>query len=227
MLIYYISSQPTRLTKVLSLMCENLSVAGIRNLFLFGGLVALVPQYYKGYHVNKTPCIAYCYLPRRVGSLLVWYLWLVRPYGKLITAFQPPELWGSLYYRVCSVYLWSNALGRRYKDSRVHGEEVKKCTARLMGVEGLNVSLLRHLLIAFGWRLDGKPELRAGQALTAVEVQMLCKEEYNKDWEMQAGHSPTTALAVYAKEAQHVFTANYWANASMRVLRKWHKYLYF
>lgn len=227
MLLHCTVGGPARLTELLSLMCENSAVAGIGNLFLFGGLVALVPRYHKGYNVDKTPRIAYRYLPRRVGSLLVWYLWLVRPYGKLITASQPPALRTPLYHRVRSVYLWSDKLGRRYEDSRRFGLLVADFTVRLMGVIGLGALLLRHLIITFLRHLDGKPELRAGTFLAPEDVQRLREEEYEEDREEQAGHSPTTAMAVYAKEAQRVFTANFRADASLRVSQNWHKHLAF
>ena len=39
-----------------------------------------VTRYHKGYNVSGDVKIIHQYLPREVGELVVWYLWLVLPF---------------------------------------------------------------------------------------------------------------------------------------------------
>ena len=52
---------------------------GVRNFIMENGLVGLVAQYHKGYRSSGNIKIIHRYLPREVGELLVYYLWLVLP----------------------------------------------------------------------------------------------------------------------------------------------------
>ncbi|KAJ5907318.1 uncharacterized protein N7473_004234 [Penicillium subrubescens] len=47
-----------------------------RNVFIEDGIVALATKYYKGFYASNDAKIIYRFLPREVGELLVWYLWL-------------------------------------------------------------------------------------------------------------------------------------------------------
>jgi hypothetical protein len=51
-----------------------------RNLFIDNGMVSTVTAYYKGYSITGSTKIIYRYLPKEVGELLVYYLWLMRPF---------------------------------------------------------------------------------------------------------------------------------------------------
>lgn len=43
-------------------------------------------RYYKGYAMSGDVKIIYRYLPREVGELVVWYLWLVLPFYQRMLA---------------------------------------------------------------------------------------------------------------------------------------------
>jgi hypothetical protein len=79
---------------------KNTAYGSVRNIFIEEGLVAFVPTYYKGYRSSGNIKTIYRYLPREVGELLVYYLWLVLPlWEKLqfqITGLpsSSPFLWG-------------------------------------------------------------------------------------------------------------------------------------
>ena len=48
-----------------------------------------VTRYYKGYNVSGDVKIIHRYLPREVGELVVWYLWLVLPFQQRLEAVCP------------------------------------------------------------------------------------------------------------------------------------------
>ena len=73
-LVHLTSSQPARGTELLSIQHENTVANGLRNIFLFNGLVAIVPRYHKGYNRDKSLKTVYRFLPRDIGSFVVWYL---------------------------------------------------------------------------------------------------------------------------------------------------------
>jgi hypothetical protein len=78
--IQFIWGQPARAPKLLSIRHENSIIGGARNMFIKDGMVVLVAQYHKGYQIMGDVKIIHRYLPREVGELLVWYLWLVQPF---------------------------------------------------------------------------------------------------------------------------------------------------
>jgi hypothetical protein len=43
-------------------------------------MVVFVMHYYKGFHVANNIKVIHRYVPQEVGELVVWYLWLVRPF---------------------------------------------------------------------------------------------------------------------------------------------------
>jgi hypothetical protein len=51
-----------------------------RNVFIEGGIVSTVTTYYKGYSTTGNTKIIYRYLPKEVGELLIYYLWLIQPF---------------------------------------------------------------------------------------------------------------------------------------------------
>ncbi|KAL6713252.1 hypothetical protein ACLMJK_009373 [Lecanora helva] len=72
--------QPPRAPELLSLRSTNSTTTGLRNIFIEGGYVYFVTYYYKGYTLSESTRIIYRYLPREIGELLVYYLWLIYPF---------------------------------------------------------------------------------------------------------------------------------------------------
>jgi hypothetical protein len=71
------SGQPARAPELFGMRWKNTAYGGVRNIVIEEGLVAFVTTYYKGYRSSGNIKIIYRYLPREVGELLVYYLWLV------------------------------------------------------------------------------------------------------------------------------------------------------
>ena len=72
--------QPARAPELLGMRWQNTVYGGVRNIFIEDGLVAFVATYHKGYRSSGNIKIVHRYLPREVGELLVYYLWLVVPF---------------------------------------------------------------------------------------------------------------------------------------------------
>jgi hypothetical protein len=61
-------------------------------------MVSTVTTYHKGYSTTGSTKIIYRYLPKEVGELLVYYLWLVRPfYRKLELLSQSKNVESNAY----------------------------------------------------------------------------------------------------------------------------------
>lgn len=60
----------------------------MRNVFIEDGLVVVASKYHKGFYASNDVKIIHRYLPREVGELVVWYLWLVLPFVERLQRYQ-------------------------------------------------------------------------------------------------------------------------------------------
>ncbi|KAE8861455.1 hypothetical protein PTNB73_07009 [Pyrenophora teres f. teres] len=207
-------------TEGLSVYIENSVEGGLRNVFLFQGLVALVPRYHKGYHQDKTLKTIHRFLPREIGSLLVWYLWLVRPYYASFLHNVAAHIRERHYAQATSSLLWPDRDGKQRHTSELLGQVLRAASSRWMNVE-INLSTMRHLIIAFERKLATKDGLPA--ELTREEVEEILDEAEAESREMQSGHSAETAHGIYALNIQNMFSRNYnRPEKHFRSSTKWH-----
>ena len=80
LLIHLTIGQPARGSEILSLRHTNTINGYYRNVFIEGSMVSTVTTYHKGYSTTRNTKIIYRYLPKEVGELLIYYLWLVQPF---------------------------------------------------------------------------------------------------------------------------------------------------
>jgi hypothetical protein len=80
LLIHLTAGQPARGSETLSLRSVNTLNGHHRNVFIEGGMVSTVTTFHKGYSTTGDTKIIHRYLPKEVGELLVYYLWLVQPF---------------------------------------------------------------------------------------------------------------------------------------------------
>jgi hypothetical protein len=85
-LMHISGGQPARGPEILSVRHSNTVQGGHRNVFIEDGMVVFVTRYHKGYNVSGDVKIIHRYLPRKVGELVVWYLWLVLPFQQRLEA---------------------------------------------------------------------------------------------------------------------------------------------
>jgi hypothetical protein len=78
--IHITSGQPARAPELLSIQHVNTQASRHRNIFIEDGLVTAVTAYHKGFHASNNIKLIHRYMPRAVGELVVWYMWLVLPF---------------------------------------------------------------------------------------------------------------------------------------------------
>jgi hypothetical protein len=71
---------PARARELFSLLHSNTSFGHRRSIGVEDGMVGTVTTYHKGYSVSGCTKIIHRYLPREVGKLLMYFLWLVLPF---------------------------------------------------------------------------------------------------------------------------------------------------
>jgi hypothetical protein len=79
LLVHITSGQPARGTETLSLRHVNTMNGHHRNIFVEHGMISTVTTYHKGYTISGNTKIIHRYLPKEVGELLVYYLWMIQP----------------------------------------------------------------------------------------------------------------------------------------------------
>lgn len=109
-------SQPPRSSELFGMRWKNTAYGGVRNFLLEEGLVSYVAEYHKGYRSSGSIKIIHRYLPREVGELWVYFVWLVLP-GWEKLQFQTTGRDSS------SPYLWGD--GRKKEHRRWTGPRPK------------------------------------------------------------------------------------------------------
>lgn len=100
-LIHLGGGLPARSTEILTLRHRNTAPGGTRNIFIDRGMVMLVTGIHKGLSRSQRLRVVHRFLPREVGTLLVYYLWLVLPFAEAALANIPSE-----QVRTFSPFLW-------------------------------------------------------------------------------------------------------------------------
>ena len=63
---------------------RNTGQGGVRKIFVQRRIVCFVVWYHKNMRSTDQAKVVHRFLPREVGELLVWYLWLVLPFWQQI-----------------------------------------------------------------------------------------------------------------------------------------------
>lgn len=79
-LVHMSGGSPARATELISVQTENGPEGrSQRGVFVDNGVVAIVTSYHKGWSAGKKTKIIHRYLPREVGELVVYSMWLLEP----------------------------------------------------------------------------------------------------------------------------------------------------
>ncbi|KAI2479924.1 telomere-linked helicase 1 [Pyrenophora tritici-repentis] len=189
-LMHMTGGQPARGPELLSVRHSNTVQGGHRNIFIEDGMVVFVTRYHKGYKVSGDVKIIHRYLPREVGELVVWYMWLVLPFQQRLEAL----VWEK---EAVSSHMWpADPSGRKWTTDRLR-EALKRESRIAMGQEWTFAGY-REMAIGISRRF-----LRGSTAFQADEG------EENKEWaeeqagdsiaDEQAGHTSHVAGLVYAR----------------------------
>lgn len=189
-LMHMTAGQPARATEILSIRHSNTVKGGHRNIFIEDSMVVFVTRYHKGYVASGDVKIIHRYLPREVGELVVWYLWLVLPFQRQLEAM----VWEK---EAVSSHMWpADPNGRKWTSERVR--EVLKRETQIGLEQALTIHAYREVAIGISRRF-----LRGSSAFATDEGD---ESEAWKDDNLaafiadeQAGHTSHVAGMVYAR----------------------------
>jgi len=86
-LVHLFAGAPARATELTSIMSRNPTPGrGRRGIIVDDGLVKFVQGYSKKFRSRKELEIVHRYVPNEVGELVVYFMWLVEPFVKMIRA---------------------------------------------------------------------------------------------------------------------------------------------
>jgi hypothetical protein len=123
MLIHISGGQPARAPELLGMRWKNTKQGGIRNITIENGLVAFRAVYHKGYRSSGNIKTIHRYLPREVGELLVYHLWLVKPFLEKLEV----HIHG---FEERSAFIWGDGEKKEYRNwtgpKKLQREEVDR-----------------------------------------------------------------------------------------------------
>ena len=209
LLVHITGGQPARGTEILSLRYVNTICGYHRNIFTDHGVVNTVTTYHKGYNVTGSIKIIYRFLPKEIGELVIYYLWLVLPFCQQLDllVFRSQEQ--------PSPFLWPKHGGRDCWASERLSQVLKREFRNELQVP-MSITVWRHLAIAIS-----RKHLACGGF----------KRDYELDdttFDKQSAHSSRTTGSVYARgleeAAGHVEARR---SEYRKVSREWHAFLGF
>src|SRR6186713_1535079 len=186
-LTHICGGQPSRGPEILSIRHSN-TVKGLhRNIFIENGLMVFVSRYHKGYNISGDVKIIHRYLPREIGELLVYYLWLVLP---LVQQWEV-KIWNK---KEMSSHVWpKDPDGTKWTSERLK-KVLKRESMAGMGTE-MTIQAYREVAIAMSrrylrkeWRFRMDEDDEDGE-----------NEDEWSHIDEQAGHTAHIAGMIYAR----------------------------
>lgn len=112
-LVHMSAGAPARSTELTSIQRVNgQNARSQRGVFVDNGLVAFVTTYHKGYSASQSMKNVHRFVPREVGEIVVYYLWLVEPFERIVQA-------GANGQQTYSSWLWEPAPEEDWPDEDV------------------------------------------------------------------------------------------------------------
>lgn len=205
-LLHVTGGQPARGTELRSIRHQNTVAGDERNIFIDEGMLAYVTRYHKGWAMHGKPKVIHRYVPREVADVLIWYLWLVKPFRDAMQRFVgrtlPP-----------GAFLWTTDGGEPWGNAHMARA---LSTAFEAGV-GCKMGVLqyRHIAIAISRR-------HTDRAFDEND------DEPDDAADLQAGHTSRIADMLYARSVMEMQGAVPTARqAYRRVSASWHVFLRF
>ena len=243
LLFHLCGGQPGRAPEILGLRWRNSRQGGIRNVIIENGMVAFVTGYHKGYRSSGNIKIIHRYLPREVGELFVYFVWLIWPFNEDLQLESSGK-------RCNSPFLWGDSKKvehRRWTGPRKHreaGEDVTKdedhnpcwtsermrralqeASMRLIGVK-IHISCWRNSAIAISRRYCREAPFPSDDPKADDVVGV--EEDEDDEHDLQAGHGTHIAGMIYARELMENRDAIVGRRGKFReVSQVWHRFLNF
>jgi len=112
-LVHMSAGAPARSTELTSIQRVNgQNARSQRGVFVDNGLVAFVTTYHKGYSASQSMKNVHRFVPREVGEIVIYYLWLVEPFERIVQA-------GANGQQSYSSWLWEPAPEEDWPDEDV------------------------------------------------------------------------------------------------------------
>jgi superfamily II DNA helicase RecQ len=98
-LVHMSAGAPARSTELTSIQCENGKYArSQRGVFIDNGLVAFVTAYHKGFSASQSMKIIHRFVPREVGEIVIYYMWLIRPFERILQRMNSGQMLFSSWF---------------------------------------------------------------------------------------------------------------------------------
>ena len=82
---HFSGGAPGRSTELISIQCENGKHArSQRGIFMDNGMLSFVTSYHKGFSASQSMKIVHRFVPREAGEIFIYYLWLIRPFERVL-----------------------------------------------------------------------------------------------------------------------------------------------
>jgi RecQ family ATP-dependent DNA helicase len=257
MMMHMLGGQPARTTEITGIRMANTANGGLRNIFAHNGMMCFVTSYHKNYRSTGQAKVIHRYLPREVGELLVWYMWLVLGFWQEVQGMVKAA-------DRCSAFLWADEVVSREEGEQPGAEEAgegqeeprTEGTEEMEGREGFEewirerkwtLDRVRRVVQRHSERLMGqKINISAWRHIAIAIANRHLNKAFGQDnvdgeggeededgiedsaWDLQAGHGTHVAGMVYARELQQgVFSTAPRRERFRAVSRQWHRFLGF
>ncbi|WKT53675.1 hypothetical protein QSH57_004259 [Fusarium oxysporum f. sp. vasinfectum] len=244
---------PLRAWELLVVRHRNTSNGGIRNILCDQGLIMIVTGAHKGFTTTGRLKIIHRFLPREVGTLLTYYLWLVLPFWEDIQA----NVWDKSIF---NAGLWATE-GTQESERQQDGDqadaaiEASQAQASQDGEGGqdgrklgpgetLDISTLitqhqktqrsgfwRHISTAIGRRYFRNASTAHTRLLHEVDSDDSGSEsdsDEDSPYDLQAGHGSKTAGLIYGRlVTEGAFETNERRVNFRYISEEWHRLLGF
>lgn len=245
-LFHITAGQPARTTELLGVRICNTRHGEARNVFVHRHMVCLCIGYHKRFVKTNTLQTIFRYLPREVGALYVWYVWLVRPFwcgveGALQGADRAsPFLFGQAL--VGGVITGAEAEAAEaaaadehdpWFDSPAPSAAEEEEPSRFRRFDTWSSEAMRGAVQAFTKRFLGvSVHISAWRHMAiAISRKYLATpfedeaEEEDGILDQQAGHSTHIAEVIYARELSMPFGRNTQRDKFYQASVMWHRFL--
>jgi superfamily II DNA helicase RecQ len=257
MMMHMVGGQPARTTEITGMRMVNTANGGLRNIFAHNGMICFVTSYHKNYRSTGQAKVIHRYLPREVGELLVWYMWLVLGFWQEVQGMVKAA-------DRCSVFLWADEIVSREEDEQPGvaeggGGQEEAGTGGVEEIEGREgyeewirerkwtSDRVRRVVQQHSERLMGqKISISMWRHIAIAIANRYLNKAFGQDdvegergeddegevedsaWDLQAGHGTHVAGMVYARELQQgVFSTAARRERFRAISRQWHRFLGF
>ncbi|KAG8664705.1 uncharacterized protein FPOAC1_013485 [Fusarium poae] len=128
-ILMYMMSQPGRVTEITGIRHQNTMNGGVRNILAHNGMMCIVTLYHKGFRLTGQAKVIHRYLPRAVGELLVWYLWLVLPFWQQVQGVVKDAV-------IRSPFMWPDEVVRKAEESIMQEREARRAALERQSQNG-------------------------------------------------------------------------------------------